>query len=451
MLRIPKSRAGILKKHKFLLVLLAFGLVLRLMLSVQIYSGDVNNHVAWGRDSLDLGFPGINQREFMERYGALTPTYPPIPLFLFTISHGLYDWVYSTSWDLNLAIRLFPSNFIFFLEDQDTLPAFTKIWAIFADLGIAVVIYLFAKKLVKQRDSKWPLVTASFVLFNPAFFYNSAYWGQIEALPLFFVLVSFYLLLYFEETENYYPKRYIAVAILFTAAILIKQTSIVFIPLFALTYLSKFGIQKSMKGLLASLGAFWLAFLPFYKGSGLDRFLFPFLTYWNKIQTGSGSDYVTDHAFNFWALVSGLGKIPDSTPYLFGMPYRLWGYTIFFALTAVILYKLYKVNFDNLLVLFAATLIPFAAFLFLTRMHGRYLEQALPFLLLISVKNKKFLAIFVVISLFHFANLHHNWWAPRVKFVVDTLSQMSTINIIIAITLVAFSYLSVKYLMGTKS
>jgi Gpi18-like mannosyltransferase len=314
-----------IKNHKLLLLLIA-GLLLRLLISFQTYSGDVNNHISWGKDVLANGTQGIYGREFMPAYGTLTPTYPPIPIFLFTVSQALYDWTYNTSWYLNNTCKVFPSNFIFFLEDQDTLPAFHKLPAIFADIGLAFLTYLLVKKIVKKDNEKYGLFAASLVLFNPAFFYNSAYWGQIEAIPLFFLLCSLYLL--------FYKENYLLNAFTFSLALLTKQAVIIFIPVYALLFYMKFGLLKSVKGVLVNILTFLLLFFPFYdKGSVL---YFPFSTYWNKIQTGSGSDYVVDHAFNFWSLTTGPGKIHDYlVPFL--LSYRNWGYLIFFTLVVGVL------------------------------------------------------------------------------------------------------------------
>src|SRR3989344_6463583 len=134
-----------------LIILIFAGLILRLFLSVQIYSGDVNNHIAWGKDIQKNGLKGVYSREFFPAYGTLAPTYPPVPLYLFTATYALYDWVYKTSWELNNAFPLFPSNLIFFLEDQDTLPAFMKIPAIVSDVALATVIYFFTNKFIGAK------------------------------------------------------------------------------------------------------------------------------------------------------------------------------------------------------------------------------------------------------------------------------------------------------------
>lgn len=418
-----------------LTILLFLGLILRLVLSVQIYSGDVNNHIAWGRDSIAFGFAGIYEREFFHRYGVLTPTYPPVAIFLFTAFYWFYQSVYQAAWNLNLSIPLFPSNLIFFLEDQDTLPAFLKIPAIMADIGIAVLVYLFARKLV-PRANLAGYVGVSFVLFNPAFFYNSAYWGQIESIPLFFVLAAFYNL--------FHSKHRLLPWVLFTLALLTKQTSIIFAPIFILAYLNKYKTTQMLKGIVMSLIFFIALFIPFYQKGNL--LVFPFTTYLEKIKTGSGSDFVTDHAFNAWYLITHNAKIPDSNIFLLDLPFKLWGYLIFAFFAVSVIYISKRKGFSDKNSLVAAGLISFTAFLFLTKMHERYLEQSLPFLLLSATKTKRNIFPFIIISCIHFLNLYHNWWAPRINALVDLLSNEKTLEILTSTLISIFFLLLIQYL-----
>ncbi|HUV71852.1 MAG TPA: hypothetical protein VMW25_02495 [Clostridia bacterium] len=430
----------VIRKNRLLIFIFFLGLLLRLVLCIQIYSGDVNNHVAWGKDALRFGFAGIYQRSF-EKYGVMTPTYPPMPLFFFTFFYWLYQSLYQLAWKLNLSFALFPSNLIFFLEDQDTLPAFLKIPAILADLGIAWLIFLSVKKILKEKAANWPLLSACLVLFNPAFFYNSAYWGQIEAVPLVFILASFYSL--------FLLKRNILSALFLALAVLSKQTSIVFLPVFALGYLSRFNFKKSIAGAAFFGIVFSALFLPFFAKGNI--FTFPFETYLVKIQSGSGSNYVTDHAFNFWALATGLGKIPDWKPFWLGLSYSQWSWTLFGATLLSILYILWKRKKDFNAYLYAAFLIPLSAFLFLTRMHERYLEQALPFLLLLSIKKRSYLGIFLLISFIHLINLYHNWWAPGSRVLKNILSQTPVINSMIVVEIGLFVYLCLQYYKEKKT
>ena len=418
---------------KPLFVLLLLGLLLRLFLSIQIYSGDVNNHISWGKDSLKRGFSGIYERDFWPEYGTMTPTYPPIPIFLFTAFYWLFDWSYKISWSLNLSLPIFPSNLIYFFEDQDTLPAYLKIPAIFADLGIAIVVYFFVARLTGPVGA-----AAGLVLFNPAFFYNSAYWGQIEAIPLFFTLWAFYLLLY--------SPRFIAASVIFTLALLAKQSSIIFIPIFALVFLMRFGVVRGVKAVGVLFILFWAAFLPFFKSGNI--FLFPFTTYLDKIQTGSGSDYIVDHAFNLWAYVLGLGKVSDSTSIFLGISYQVFGYLLFSLILCVLLYTIYKRKACDIDVISVCCLTAFAAFLFLTRMHERYLEPALPFLLIVALNRRRLLWIFLAVSVFYFSNLYHNWWAPRVDWLVSTLSSKSVVDTMILVVLGLFVFLFLRHIKG---
>ena len=113
-------------------------------------------------------------------------------------------------------------------------------------------------------------------------------------------------------------------ALLFTAALLSKQTAVVFIPAFALAYFFRFGPVKSIKGALWSTALFIAVFLPTFSGG--NALLFLFETYTVKILGGFASDFVTYHAFNLWALIAGLEGVPDSGEFLFGLSFRLWGF-----------------------------------------------------------------------------------------------------------------------------
>lgn len=237
---------------RFLLpLLLLAGLIFRLVISVQIYSGDINNHIAWGTDISRFGPSGVYGRDFPSAYNTIPPTYPPIPLLIFTISKVVFEWADKMVWDLNFSVPAFPSNLVFFFEDQDTMPAFYKVWAIGADIVIAGLIFLFAKKY-SSTGSAWPYIFSSLVLFNPAFFYNSAYWGQIEALPIMFLVLGLYI---------FYQKRPVLSSLCFMLAFISKQSSIIFIPILMVMFMTKVSPRDLVKSTLICLSLFWLSFI----------------------------------------------------------------------------------------------------------------------------------------------------------------------------------------------
>src|SRR3990167_1514855 len=138
-----------MKKLSFLLFL---GLVLRLLLSIQFYSGDINNHISWGVDILVNGPSGIYDKEFYFRYGTLTPNYPPLILLFFTIVAALYNLFFNLSWWLNENIGLFPSNIIFLFENPNLFPAFFKLPAIWGDIGIEYLYTNSQGNLLKVKN-----------------------------------------------------------------------------------------------------------------------------------------------------------------------------------------------------------------------------------------------------------------------------------------------------------
>lgn len=414
---------------RILLILFLFGLLLRLYGSIQSYSSDINNHIAWGKEAVTTGFQGLYGKNFPKLYGQSYLNYPPIAVYLFSLSYLLYSLIGPLVWKLNLLIPAFPSIIVIIWRDQSfMLPAFIKLPAILSDLAIAYVIFLFAKKIIGERNSFIPYVATGLVLFNPAFFYNSSYWGQIEAIPIFFVITSLYLLLY--------TKHPIWSALLFTSALLAKQNAFVFIPLYVFVYLHKFGLKSFMQALLISILFFCFTFLPFVSKNNL--FIFPFSTYIDKILFVSGSSFITDNAFNFWRLIVGESKVPDSHPFLFGISLAWYSYIIVVSLTALILILLHRSKYKNESVLAAATLIPFLTFIFFSRMHERHLEQALPFMLLIGLKNKVALALFIFISLFHFLNLYQKW-----------LVNETIIQFLIVVVIATFIFLLIEYIRKT--
>src|SRR3990167_6801032 len=239
----------VFKKHS-LLVLFSLGLILRLCLIFLDFSFDVNSFITWGKDAFVLGFRGFYERPSSAVFANVYPNYPPLAVYLFYLNHGFYTLVKTLVWQSNISLPVFPSRLVFFFDARSTLAAFFKLPAIFADLGIAFTLVLFVRKLFPKKKN-YPKLAASLVLFNPAFFYNSAYWGQTEAISIFFLLLSFYFLLF--------SKKAVVVPILFTLALLSKQSAIVFVPVFLLLYFLKFKMNV-VKGVLISLIIFCISF-----------------------------------------------------------------------------------------------------------------------------------------------------------------------------------------------
>src|SRR3989338_1324575 len=229
-----------IKKHLQVFFLFFFGLIIRLSIIFVDYSWDVNNHMVWAKDFLTRGPQNFYETQSSNVFANLTPNYPPLAIFTFVVMRLFSPLIHNFYWWLNIRITLIPSDVIFFLEKIVFLAGLMKIPAILADLGIAFLIFLFAKKII-PKNKKNQIIAVSLVLFNPVFIYNSGLWGQIDSIPIFFVLSSVYLLLN--------TRRSIISTILFTLALLVKPTALVFLPVYIILFIKKFGIKKSILNL----------------------------------------------------------------------------------------------------------------------------------------------------------------------------------------------------------
>jgi hypothetical protein len=206
-------------------------------------------------------------------------------------------------------------------------------------------------------------------------------------------------------------------------AFLIKQTSIVFLPVFALVVVRKTNFSQKILGILLSLIFIWFSF-SFFTNNNYLRFPIDFY-----LQTAGGQkhQYLTSvNAFNFWYL-AGLNNIPDSST-LGGINYRYWGILL-------------------MLLFCLPTLINFAVCLFMTRIHERYLFPTLIFLLPLAFTSVVNFVFYVIVSLTHFLNLYWVWHYPNLP-IVDFLIGPEFIKILIIINLGIFFYFWAKFLLN---
>ena len=96
-------------------------------------------------------------------------------------------------------------------------------------------------------------------------------------------------------------------------------------------------------------------------------------------------------------------------------------------------------------------LLPLVSFLFLTRMHERYLEAALPAALLLSLFLNRNIIVYLTLSAINFLNLYHNWESPIFPAFNRLLSNNLTISSISAANLVTFLLLLYHLKTSQKS
>lgn len=403
-------------------------LTLRLILAPIFHHSDADTIFYWGKYLWE-------KKDFLFFLGKAVPNampsaYPPIFYYLLFLWRGFYELIGNILWRLNLKIGLFPSNLIFWYQSYKIGVAFNKIPAILADLGCAYLIYKIAKKIGK-KESLVKNVTILF-LFLPASWYNSAYWGQIESIYSFFILLSFFLML---------KDKFLWATFSLAISALIKPTGLFILPAFLIFAIKKKKIIDVFVAGLLGLVAAVISYFPFQP---LNTLCWSINFYFKSFR--GELNYLVANAFNFWALIFGFDQRPDSATFV-GVPFRLWGFLLFSLLVIIISVRLgQKINTKQLIL--AAFLCAFAAFLFLPRMHERYFYTVLIFSAILGGLNKRWLYGFVLLSVVHFFNLYHFWWQPKIPFLITILSDLTLVRGIIVINLIIFGHWMINYLQN---
>lgn len=304
-----------------------------------------------------------------------------------------------------------------------------------ADIASGFIIFLLLKRKFTDFTSKLGFI---FYVFNPALFFNTSIWGQFDGSATLFLLLSTYLILVKKSPE--------LSAISFAIAWAIKPQALAFAPIFGMIMLTQLNYKKwftsSLAFAMTSLFLYW----PFFPND-------PILGFFeiNKAMTGIFK-CTTCYAFNFWGM---FGNWQDDQQKLFQITYLQWGIVLLFLSFIPILFlKPFKKRFQEPFVYITAAISIFSFFIFLTRMHERYLFPMFPFLLLAALflKSQRLLIIYAFTSLIYFFNQYlaygyYNYILPQktdifnpplVLEILDNFKTLSAVNFIYFLFLLAF-------------
>jgi hypothetical protein len=177
-----------------------------------------------------------------------------------------------------------------------------KIPGIIADLLAAGYIFLYARKTTGEKTA---FMFALIYAVLPSVFLTSAGWGSADSLMGLFLILTFFALL---------DKRYSAVCIYTTLAVVFSHKALYVLPLVAvfLGYIFYRDTDKRAKlGITAAacILGFWLISFPFTNFSENPFYVFVQYTVLTKV-TESGTllpviNYTTLDAFNFYAMING--------------------------------------------------------------------------------------------------------------------------------------------------
>ena len=336
-----------------LTTLFAIGFVLRLVLALfGAFQGDLDIFRAWSDRLVDVG-PG---EFYAEGFFA---DYPPGYLYVL--------------WLLGRVARL--------LGDDTASNYLLKLPGVLADMGIAWMAVRIADRASPRswgdRGSLRALVAAA-VLFNPAFLFVSAIWGQVDSLTAFFVLAAF-LLITTGRTSLVREAGGVAILALAFGS---KPQAVFLLPVVGLYLVWRhLGGARSMRDALKGVGH--LAGLAVVGAVVMILLGLPFrldpIGLFNFYRTASQTyPYTSVWAFNLWGLAGFWNPdVGADAIRVFGVPAFYLGLALVAVGTCIVLFRLWRAlgrgEHETRAVLLAGAAISLLVFAVSTRMHERYL------------------------------------------------------------------------------
>jgi Gpi18-like mannosyltransferase len=422
---------NILKKLTIVRILI-FAFIIRLLLLPWAYHGDVTVTYWWGKFATEFGWRGYYDWLNFGGYGRHDQ--PMLNIYYDWAIRQLYFLIYNIFWFLNTNIPAFPSKFMqWYFEYGNQI--LLKLPMIFADIFIIYFVYKFIDQQFNKYMAK--IVAIILTMYLPLI-YNSAVWGSGDSVINLFALLSIYFL---------WHKKYSISALLFLTSVLYKSSLLIWSPIILIMVLqNKPYIKSILTTLIVSCIFLYLICFPFVPLNS-NVFVWFFQTMTTKILPGA-MQQITVNAMNFWAIIYGLlpQRLDEQT--LFNtINHRQLSIIICSLLYLFISIKLYKnYTIENLLL--SLVNITMVTFMFMTRMHERYTFPTLIPLLILCFYNKKYINIFIILSITHLLNVYNWWWVPSMPLLIYILKldlvirMISIINLIIIFTLLRYQYLS---------
>jgi hypothetical protein len=396
-------------------VLLLVGLLLRLAIAYVFLPGsgfesDIGTFTAW---SLDLAERGAGS--FYATAGFAD--YPPGYLYVLWLIGGL-------------------GHVLAPLAHGDPAAATTaliKLPAIFADVLVGFVIYRLVRAWRAPRvdAQNLALLAAAIYLFNPVSWYDSAVWGQTDAIGALVALLTIAALVR-GNSEG-------ATALAVLAALIKPQFGILLIPIVGIVLLrrhllkpgsgpenailapapvrswfkSERGVWRLVSSAVVGLAVMLLLITPF----SLDFFGF----FRQMTETAQGYKYLSVNAYNPWALFATDGAQPLAfgggwsydlvdtqgrvIPFLGPIPAVFIGGALLLAGFLVGIFRLGWRD-DRRSIIVVTIFLALGFFMLPTRVHERYMFPIFGLLPLLAVVDRRWLWATVALSIAAFINFH---------------------------------------------
>lgn len=334
---------------------------------------------------------------------------------------------------------------IFNLDNSGSLfTLIIKAPSIIAEVITAVIVYRIGTKHIGKT---FGLLCSVLILFNPAMFFNSSAWGQIDAVFVLFIVLT---LLYLKK-ENY-----LLGALFYALCMLIKPQAILFAPVVGLAYLySLFKKGKTGTAILNILGSaaifagvIFAASLPF---KGTQNYDWIIGKYTAAVET---YNYASLNAFNLYAM-TGANFVNATETFFLGLSYQTWGIIFIVAICITVIVLQWRSRLQKPLFDLSAFLI-ISVYMLAHAMHERYI-MPVPILLIFAylftrdIKTLFFASAFTITALLAemFTLYSDSVVAPQLPTIVVSAVNMALYLVYAFITI--RKYTSNKFLIRTPA
>ncbi|MCC7371069.1 MAG: hypothetical protein IT306_21825 [Chloroflexi bacterium] len=412
-----------------LLAVLLVGVVLTYLLVAAVspgYVSDIGTNKVWGRQVA---------REGIHNAYRISTDYPPVLLYCFGVAGEFYQRFADPSFAEKPMVS---SQLYTFL---------IKLPGILFHPVVAAAIYL----LVRRFGPGVAFGVAAAYAVNPAVAYDVAHLGQTDPVHSAFTLLSIGALVYGQP---------LAAGALIALAALTKPQAWVLLPIVGLGLIFWHGRRGAILGTLGGVVASAIVLLPWIVTNRLHHAA----RFFEALETKSvNAQALTAQAHNLWWIPTLVEWrfINDWEPLLGPITYRMVGLTLVLALVALVIVKLPRLRPRDRLFSFIG-LLTVGWFVVTVRAHENHLFMALPFLAVAWALDRRYGAIFVMVSASLLLNLalHDpllvgNWAAgpdpgqPLPYWIVAAQVLNVALNLMtVAVTLVFTLGLAVRGLPG---
>ena len=270
-------------------------------------------------------------------------------------------------------------------------------------LLIETISIFYVYKILELKKIKNAHLLPLFILFNIAFWYNNALFGQVDGVYTAFAFISLSFAILKKPSLS---------LVFFVFCVNFKLQGIIFLPVIAIVLfneIKRYSISKIIFTVLPPIILQFLIMFPFIYVGDLKLAL-------NSFSESMGRyPMVSMGAYNIWSLIFDSPQIMNDNMGIFHFSYNSFGLIAFFGLSGLVLLpfafkslgffdKTLKLefNFENMLLVCVLIILFFTYFN--TQMHARYSHPIILFAGTLAILRKDYMR-FLLVSLAVFLNM----------------------------------------------